>query len=409
MEESKRTLEASNDSLQEQVRILQTTEADLLHKNNLLQEQVVFLQTDIAELKEANKDSEFRLKSELTSLQAELAAISSHVNDEQPVVATSEETTVEATISEQAQLVEALEIEVEELTGKLTQTEQQNSELHEELNRVAEELLQVHQSHDTLMIEKAQLQNQIAETAALAIAKNNITPASTIDGEAQTERESNGESKESNVVFTLEAPLEEHIKAVESQVKNLSEQLAFVASELMSKTEEMRLIHDEHDSVEAIWLEEKSQYDLTVQSLKREVENQKEAVDILRASLRNHQMEAEVQAGTWNTISPYTTHTFNALYNTPYKRAHSMCPINASFLHTVLLPFRSFFRGYRDTIRGDHCNASCSIGRGPFRSRYYRIISLHHHPTTSWFCYEQCCKEQSSIDSGYEWKWRIHR
>ena len=315
-EEVKRTLEASNDSLHEQVRILQATEADLLHKNNLLQEQVVFLQTDIAELKEANKDSEFRLKEELTSLQAELAAISSsnengeqqmNENGEQQVVAVSDEVTVEATISEQAQLVEALEIEVEELTGKLTQTEQQNSELSEELNRVADELLQVHQSHDTLMIEKAQLENQIAvaENALLAASKQSIMSIPMIVGEAQTGLEST-ESTGSNEAASEEPLLEEHMKAVESQVQSLSEQLAFVASELISKTEEMRLIQDEHDSVEAIWLEEKSQYDVTIQALKREVENQKEAVDILRASLRNHQMEAEVQAGTANIHSQYT-------------------------------------------------------------------------------------------------------
>ena len=49
---------------------------DLLHKLENAEEDIVFLQTDINELKEEKSETEIRLRAELTSLQAEMSAIS---------------------------------------------------------------------------------------------------------------------------------------------------------------------------------------------------------------------------------------------------------------------------------------------------------------------------------------------
>ena len=49
---------------------------DLLHKLENAEEDIVFLQTDINELKEERSQTEIRLRAELTSLQAEMSAIS---------------------------------------------------------------------------------------------------------------------------------------------------------------------------------------------------------------------------------------------------------------------------------------------------------------------------------------------
>ena len=47
-----------------------------MHKLENAEEDIVFLQTDINELKEEKSETEIRLRAELTSLQAEMSAIS---------------------------------------------------------------------------------------------------------------------------------------------------------------------------------------------------------------------------------------------------------------------------------------------------------------------------------------------
>ena len=47
-----------------------------MHKLENAEEDIVFLQTDINELKEEKSETEMRLRAELTSLQAEMSAIS---------------------------------------------------------------------------------------------------------------------------------------------------------------------------------------------------------------------------------------------------------------------------------------------------------------------------------------------
>lgn len=150
-ESKKIELERIVDELQEMVRILETTETDLTHKVQIAEEDIIFLHTDLEEAKAASNDNEHRLKAELTELQAELArfeANGSHpVDGIEGAIKGAHETAIDDEEKQrQLELIDELEIEVEDLTERLTLSEQQNQQLNEEVSRLADELIQVHES-----------------------------------------------------------------------------------------------------------------------------------------------------------------------------------------------------------------------------------------------------------------------
>ncbi len=125
--EAKRGLESSEEELQ-------------------AQEENIYLRSDMDELQLERESTEKRLREELTELQAELAiADKGHelVLEENSVIPAQEDDALVQ--NEQTELIEELEAEVETLTGKLSQTEDHNVQLNEELSRLTDEIMEAHE------------------------------------------------------------------------------------------------------------------------------------------------------------------------------------------------------------------------------------------------------------------------
>lgn len=148
-ESKKVELERVVDELQEMVRILEATESDLTHKLQQAEEDIVFLQTDFEEATADSAENEKRLKVELTELQAELARLESKMSKSADGTEKAEGAGAvdDEERQRQLELIDELELEVEDLTERLTASEQQNQQLNEEVSRLADELIEVHESH----------------------------------------------------------------------------------------------------------------------------------------------------------------------------------------------------------------------------------------------------------------------
>lgn len=121
LEESKRNLEIKNSELQDKNRILEASQEDLQHKVTTLEEELYFTQNDLFELEKVKAESEHRLKTELTQIQAELAKL-----DGSPSGGNEEVKTVDG---------DKFQEEINSLRAKLSEMETRNETLNMELNK----------------------------------------------------------------------------------------------------------------------------------------------------------------------------------------------------------------------------------------------------------------------------------
>ena len=176
-EARKRSLESVNEDLSAQIRILESTIEDLKHKLDNAEEDIVFLSTDIDELKWSKQEIEQRLNSEILDLQAKLGNITSQsqTSIDIPNVHTSksndnndnndnknnnndnDDNELRQTIDKNMEL----EIELEEMRIKLSESEQQNVELNNEVTNMTDELLSQHENVQELQGQISKLNEHI--------------------------------------------------------------------------------------------------------------------------------------------------------------------------------------------------------------------------------------------------------
>jgi chromosome segregation ATPase len=315
-EQKKTELERLVDELQEMVRILETTEEDLVHKLQSAEEELVFKQSDYEELKIEKMESERRLKAELTELQAELAKYENNSVENEFSESKGENEGMHSSTQVKSDhkninsdLVDELELEIEDLTERLASTELQNQQLNEEVSRLADELIQIHEKHSQQALEVAMSQpsmtngdNRVLESEEeLSIVRNTLQRTEEllekVRGELdetlealkiQQTRYQMLEEKYSMLELSLEASNNRE-KVLENEVSLLSARLLDNESSLSSNTTKNG--HIESNLFQSQINVEKTQSDKN--HLESELQQQIELIDHLKKKM--NQLESELE------------------------------------------------------------------------------------------------------------------
>ena len=293
-------LEQRIDELEESVRILEATEEDLTYKLSKSEEDIIFLQNDIDELKSERENSERRLKTELTDIQAELAKYDintakdnnesstndEHDDNENKSITTTAETnnilpnnnnttnttekeefntgTISATQQQQQQqqnevtdmnieIIEELELEIEELNERLRETELQNQQLNDEVSRLADELITIHEKHSLQQQQQSQNNDTNIPTAVITNDDAAITTAVTMSG--TSEPISDSTTKDTNTTDMQKIHLEEVeklqslIATKEQLILETKIQYEALLIEFKSKTTSLNTLQLNHDTL----------------------------------------------------------------------------------------------------------------------------------------------------------------
>lgn len=182
LEKNRKLLESTNCELAERVRILESTEETLQHKLSKAEEAIIMLDIEIDEMRADFIEKEKMYKTELTELQAEISQLESGVpftasntiqenntcrdspanmDVENPAALNTLTSDIDNTRSVDAaafqasidhknlqeELIRELELEVEFLNTKLAAAEEQNVLLNDEISRMSDELIAVHEGN----------------------------------------------------------------------------------------------------------------------------------------------------------------------------------------------------------------------------------------------------------------------
>lgn len=250
-ESKKVELERIVDELQEMVRILEATETDLTHKLQLAEEDIVFLQTDLEEARAGTGDNERRLKAELTELQAELARFeaSGVVSGEAASAAVVSTAADDEEKQRQLELIDELELEVEDLTERLTVSEQQNLQLNEEVSRLADELILVHEKNTRSEESTASVDLIAAHNAEISELKSQL---SSVEEQLKLASSSLQESREEIEDLSLQLAQQKE-KYIQLQLEYDDAKVALKAAEAREKLalENLTLATESHSKVDS--------------------------------------------------------------------------------------------------------------------------------------------------------------
>lgn len=137
IEDNNRKLENENEQLINHVRVLQTTEQDLIHKMNAYQEEIIFLKNDVEQLQENKINIENSLKNEILTLKEDVKRglnhrrRKSHLNKPDFGMDSLDFNTQESELLAQTQ--ENLELTVRELATVISELEAENADLQGQL------------------------------------------------------------------------------------------------------------------------------------------------------------------------------------------------------------------------------------------------------------------------------------
>ena len=247
-------LELENESLTDQNRILEATEEVLKSKVEEIEETVILVQSELEEVREEKEENEKRLKRELTDL-----------------------------MTEQESMVAVLEKENKNLVIQLEESEQQNAELCEEVERGGEELMAASALSKSLREELNELKSSAGTSSAevneyqekIVVLEKTIADLKTALEEKDVVTQENQEQIQ-DLFSELEKTNDDLISA--------STEIAAVKAEIKIQEEKIRLKTENCEAVESKSSEQISHLEGELQALRVEYESEvakihKEAFD----------------------------------------------------------------------------------------------------------------------------------